>query len=185
MTSTLPDRPARAYVPLWKIASYWATRGIFWVELDYPWCFGCGKDADVDESMPRDERWNAASTFLERAHLADRAWNGLDQVQNIVPLCGLCHRVMPSFTDGREAIKWVQGGGHRQVSGRQLDKLIAKFRRGDIDLTQFGTRVASVLHIPKSAGIQIVTEAEDNYRRVQRGKKPPTKQVPAQDMMFS
>lgn len=45
----------------------------------------------------------------ERSHIIDRSAGGLDGVQNVVPLCYRCHRVMPPFWPGDEdeALAWL------------------------------------------------------------------------------
>lgn len=43
----------------------------------------------------------------ERAHVIDRALGGLDDVQNIVPLCYRCHADMPPFAAGEERRAWL------------------------------------------------------------------------------
>lgn len=45
----------------------------------------------------------------ERAHLIDRSLDGLDGVQNVVPLCVRCHKAMPAFFPGEEAkaLSWL------------------------------------------------------------------------------
>lgn len=46
---------------------------------------------------------------LERAHLIDRCYDGLDGAQNLAALCGWCHKQMPSFYNGDEdeAMRWL------------------------------------------------------------------------------
>lgn len=43
----------------------------------------------------------------ERAHIIDRAFGGLDDVQNLIPLCFRCHRDQPIFANGEERRAWV------------------------------------------------------------------------------
>ncbi len=107
-----PSRGRRKAPSLQVIAEYWAGQDAFDVDLDEPHCFGCGTTLGTDSTALQD-RWNAASAWLDRAHLVDRARQGLDAPQNIVPLCRACHRVMPSFGPGEaaDAITWVQAGG--------------------------------------------------------------------------
>jgi hypothetical protein len=59
------------------------------------------------------ERWQQSSSYLERAHLITRVFDGLDGPQNLAPLCGSCHRYQPSFEPGQEqeALDWVVAGG--------------------------------------------------------------------------
>jgi hypothetical protein len=104
---------------LWKIASYWEERkrangeGLFQVNLDDPHCFGCRVTGDLPDTDDLEERWNSSSWWMERGHLVNWARNGLDQVQNIVPLCRICNRSMPIFDaeHADEAIVWVATGG--------------------------------------------------------------------------
>lgn len=39
---------------------------------------------------------------LERAHIIDRCFDGLDEVSNIAPLCWQCHKAQPIFRPGDE-----------------------------------------------------------------------------------
>lgn len=50
------------------------------------------------------------SELLIRAHLIDRARDGLDGVQNLAALCEWCHDRMPSFGNGDEdaVIAWLR-----------------------------------------------------------------------------
>jgi hypothetical protein len=98
---------------MWRIASYWAQRaGWFDVIIDRPHCFACGVRGGWPEDVTDPEtRWSLAG--LERGHIVNRARDGLDGVQNLVPLCHLCNRVMPIFDvehDGA-AIAWLIEGG--------------------------------------------------------------------------
>jgi len=50
------------------------------------------------------ERWHQEGCFtcgnlddLERAHLVDRCFGGLDHCANLIIICHACHRKMPSF----------------------------------------------------------------------------------------
>ena|ERR1017187_845765 len=108
-------RPDRKLPSLWTIAEYWSGRDVFDLTLPWPHCFSCFREAPCrEEDSPRD-RWNGASRYLDRAHLVDRAFNGLDGPQNMVPLCRLCHRrMMPMFRGYDEypgPELWVQRGG--------------------------------------------------------------------------
>lgn len=71
-----------------------------------------------DMSTPKG-RWNASSRFLERGHLIDRCFDGLDDVQNLVPVCHRCHKLQPSCEPGDEkrAIEYVLNGGKICVYG--------------------------------------------------------------------
>lgn len=73
------------------------------VDVGEPSCYGCGWWCEdfIDDDT---NRWH-----LERAHLIDRCRDGLDGAQNLVLLCRDCHRSMPSFGPGSEAMAmaWV------------------------------------------------------------------------------
>jgi hypothetical protein len=108
-----PRKPP--YLPSkWKIASYWAERDDwFEVDLERPHCFACGLHGGYRADEPGLEyRWNGARR-LERGHIVNRARDGLDAVQNLVPLCRMCNRVMPVFDAGHdeEAASWIFAGG--------------------------------------------------------------------------
>jgi len=107
-------RRAPCLPTMWKIASYWAERADwFEVIIDRPHCFACGLHGGWpdDVTRPRD-RWDL-SDQLERGHLVNRARDGLDGAQNLVPLCHLCNKVMPIFDveHGGDATAWVILGG--------------------------------------------------------------------------
>jgi hypothetical protein len=107
----LPPRPRRRIPTLWAIVSYWAPLGVFeFLETDQPQCFGCSVVVDILGGPLRD-RWNSSSRRLDKAHLVDHALNGLDGPQNMVALCYPCHRAMPKFSYGPDAIEWVRSGG--------------------------------------------------------------------------
>jgi len=75
-----------------------------------PFCVGCGLHTPVSE-------WRNASPYLDRAHIIDRCYGGLDAAQNLAPLCQACHKVQPIFEPGDEdeAMEWFalpwDGGG--------------------------------------------------------------------------
>ena len=66
-----------------------------------PYCVVCGYG-------PPASTWMAASSYLERAHIIDRCFDGLDVEANLAPLCGSCHRSQPIFEPGDEerALAW-------------------------------------------------------------------------------
>jgi hypothetical protein len=106
-------RPRRKLPSLWTIAEYWSRRSVFDVILDWPHCFACYIDPPYHEEDTPKIRWNGASGYLIRAHLVNRALNGLDGPQNVVPLCYECHSGMPMFRGYDEypdAAEWVRRG---------------------------------------------------------------------------
>lgn len=66
-----------------------------------PFCFRCGDEPDV-------AAWSDANSYLERAHIIDRVFDGLDVPQNLAPLCKPCHKEQPAFRAGDEvkALAW-------------------------------------------------------------------------------
>jgi hypothetical protein len=110
----LPPRGNRVMPSLWQIAEYWYIRDdVFDVDLRNPHCFGCGDRAGSQAATLR-IRWQDAACKLDRAHLVARVYDGLDGPQNIVPLCGPCHRFQPD-DDGARAVAWIQRGGWKQL----------------------------------------------------------------------
>lgn len=118
----------RAPLPgLWDIASYWAARDDWFVVwLNRPHCFGCDVfDPEPDAVSPED-RWNTSGWWLQRGHLVNWARYGLDQIQNIVPLCKVCNLSMPVFDaeQADDAVAWVQAGG----ASEKVEELIDAYK---------------------------------------------------------
>lgn len=111
----VPSRGKPRLPSLLKIAGYWADLGVV-DDISIPFCFRCGWVPLYSEAASAAARWRQASRYLDRAHLVDRAAGGLDQVQNLMPLCWAgCHRIMPPFLsldDGNAALEWVLNGAH-------------------------------------------------------------------------
>jgi 5-methylcytosine-specific restriction endonuclease McrA len=86
----LADRPPRRMPVMRRILAHH--------ELSDAYCVRCGYEGS-----------------LERAHIIDRCYGGLDGPQNLAPLCSLCHRQQPIFQPGDEtvALEWF---GLRQGS---------------------------------------------------------------------
>lgn len=98
---------------LWQIASYWMDRDLFYLRPDRPHCAGCRWFTfPVDGDTPQ-EQWNGSSGYLERGHIVNWVTGGLDQVQNLVPLCHFCNMVMPVFRpeEWPAAVAWIDDGG--------------------------------------------------------------------------
>jgi hypothetical protein len=95
------------------------------IDSGEPFCARCGwrvppHKAPVDEyGDPRRvslaQLWQKAGRVVDRAHLVDHMFDGRDDVANIVPLCHLCHREMPSFgvREAGNALAWVKAGRDR------------------------------------------------------------------------
>lgn len=113
--ANIPRRGLRTMPRMWKIALHWHDHPDVFGEVDLddvPYCFRCLREvSQAKRATPRDT-WNAASRQLDRAHLVDRAADGLDGPQNMVPMCRQCHAVMPLFEaqDADEAVHWVLAG---------------------------------------------------------------------------
>lgn len=77
---------------------------------DDPFCFRCGWWPPSPEDFKGD-RWSIVNGWLERAHLLDKSAGGPNEPSNLVPLCPLCHLVMPEYRKSAEpAIAWVRAG---------------------------------------------------------------------------
>lgn len=90
----LPRRGPRQMPSLRRIAEYHSLG-------ERPWCLGC------DWKVPL-ATWTDASGLLERAHIIDRVFDGLDTLANLAPLCSRCHKTQPIFRPGDEeaALQW-------------------------------------------------------------------------------
>jgi len=88
-------RPKRRMPSLLHIARFWG------IAHQQPHCVRCFALAPVDD-------WRKANSYLQRAHIVDRIFDGLDVVWNIAPLCVRCHHHQPIFRAGEEldAIDW-------------------------------------------------------------------------------
>lgn len=133
--SGLPARPPRRMPALWTLASYWAARfGLDGDALAVPFCFGCGTEMPADGATP-ERRWNRAAGRLERAHLVDRFLGGLDGPQNVIPLCVLCHKLMPMFDieQGDAALAWVTGGGGTSFLFDAIARIFARMTPDELE----------------------------------------------------
>ncbi len=92
----LPQRPPRQMPSLKRIALH---HGLG----PDPYCVRCGV-------VGGEGSWAAANAWLERAHVIDRVFDGLDIESNLLPLCGGCHRQQPIFEPGDEcaALRWFR-----------------------------------------------------------------------------
>jgi len=115
-----------------------------------PFCFRCGWHAPQPDE-PSLRPWTRANGWLERAHLHDRSGGGPNTADNLVPLCGLCHRYMPEFPDSREpAIEWARSQEHSGCPRwwqRKTDELFggSRFIRNPGSTHLAGTFVRTVL----------------------------------------
>lgn len=89
----IPRRPGRRMPSLASIARF-NNLG------EDPYCMKCWYEPEG--------KWRDANGWLERAHVIDRVFNGLDNESNLRPLCSRCHRSQPIFEVGQEseALKW-------------------------------------------------------------------------------
>lgn len=122
MTITIgdPRRSRTGTASLTQIAEYWRkNRAKVFPDLPrhsadwkQPFCFHCGWRTPQTRAA-KVNLWNAAGGWLERAHLHDHFTGGPNIPGNLVPLCCMCHRLMPEFPESRdEAILWVKSRGH-------------------------------------------------------------------------
>lgn len=94
--TSLPARPGRRMPSMIRIARVQQLPA-------KPHCTRCGR-----ESRQR-TRWSEPTFFLERAHIIDRVFGGLDNASNLLPLCRNCHSLQPIFEPGMEraALAWL------------------------------------------------------------------------------
>lgn len=105
-----------------KTFPYFAGPGVSWWE---PFCWRCGwrpptKTVDEYPESWKEDRairfaWNAATGWLERAHLHDHSQGGDESPENMVALCVLCHEEQPICRTRQEGIDFVcsQSPRHR------------------------------------------------------------------------
>lgn len=113
----LSMRNPRAEPPLGDVANYWRSTpeavevipGLTPTDKRWnrPFCFACGWHPPV---KPGRAAWMVPVTsgWLDRAHLLDHAFGGSSAPCNLVPLCLLCHDVMPQQPSREAAMKWVR-----------------------------------------------------------------------------
>lgn len=83
----LPPRPRRQMPTLRKIGRHHG--------IPHDICSRCRFAPEDDDHGP--------SFWLQRAHIIDRHYGGLDIPANLAPLCSVCHALQPSFQPGDEA----------------------------------------------------------------------------------
>ncbi len=90
----LPQRPPRRMPGLERIARFHSLGPA-------AHCVRCGFARQPPE-------WARAAGWLERAHIIDRVFDGLDLESNLLPLCSPCHLDQPVFRAGEEApaLRW-------------------------------------------------------------------------------
>lgn len=98
-----------------RIARHWGLAD------DRPRCIRCGY-------TPLQDSWRTVHGSLQRAHLIDRCFSGLDLEPNIVPICALCHRLQPIFRAGDETAALIWLG---QTLEDDLERIIREDRARD------------------------------------------------------
>lgn len=92
---------------------HWHGIGPTW---DVPFCFRCGWMPPVREASEyarlgwikaEAKAWDSASGWLEKAHLQEHSLNGTEVVENLVPLCVLCHEEQPRGATRAEGLEFV------------------------------------------------------------------------------
>lgn len=98
-----------------KIARHWVDHPLFenayfqYIGFGEPYCFRCQWQPPNDDPYDDEQTWQQHSAFLDKCHLVDRCRGGSDELDNLVPLCNLCHKEMPQFAPHQYdiAIAWV------------------------------------------------------------------------------
>jgi hypothetical protein len=107
------------------IAEYWLgthegrarlPRNAALIDFGEPSCFACGwMAADPDAEPVLWRVWEEA--LLERCHLVPHALSGPDSPDNLVLLCGRCHRDAPDVGNAEYMLRWI---GDRESWGSML-----------------------------------------------------------------
>jgi hypothetical protein len=98
-----------------------------------PFCFRCYWQApvpDANQAGGIEACWNLASGWLERAHLHDRFDGGSDAVENLMPLCVICHAHMPVSRSFNEGLWYISAGPCRAMWWQQFTDLMAPVNGG-------------------------------------------------------
>ncbi|QTD96949.1 HNH endonuclease signature motif containing protein [Streptomyces cyanogenus] len=102
----------------WAIVQHWAAEPfgyeVFAPHLDAgnPCCFACGWHSErwAEGRSPR-KAWERAT--LERAHIVPAGLGGSNAANNIILLCGPCHRDAPDWHDPWEMAVWISRRAER------------------------------------------------------------------------
>lgn len=95
----------------WEIAQHWGASpdrdkyapAVY--DLGEPCCFACGWYSEHwDKPTPRSS-WERAA--LERAHIVPSSLGGSDDLDNLILLCGPCHKESPDWSDASEMARWI------------------------------------------------------------------------------
>lgn len=137
----------------------------------HPFCFRCGwivptKKGDEYPEGWKDERvflltWGAASGWLERAHLHDHVHDGGEALDNLVPLCVLCHEEQPICRSRDEGLSFVRSRSPRWRIQFWL-QVATERRYGHRDLRKPGKEKAlrSMLRAQGDVAISLAEAAE-------------------------
>lgn len=95
----------------WEIAQHWAaspdrsTYAPRMYDLGEPCCFACGWYSEYWDKHTAQASWERAT--LERAHIVPASMGGPDTAENLVLLCGPCHKEAPDWPDPAEMVHWL------------------------------------------------------------------------------
>jgi hypothetical protein len=142
LSSDAKRRKARNLPQLGRIAVFWLNGfgsgacpdGIRNEDWGEPFCFRCYWKApvpDANQTGGIEACWDLASGWLERAHLHDRVYGGPDAVENLMPLCVLCHVSMPVSRSFDEGLRWISTGPRRAMWWQQFTDLMDPINGGD------------------------------------------------------
>jgi 5-methylcytosine-specific restriction endonuclease McrA len=109
-------RPARRMPSLKQVAEHLGIADM------PPHCWKCGDLADATS-------WSERCSGLERAHVIDRVYGGLDNAANLRPLCATCHRYQPIFKNGDEEVALAWFNDHRSAVAGEVDRVLAELDR--------------------------------------------------------
>lgn len=112
------------------------------IDFGEPSCFACGwMAADPDAEPVLWGVWEEA--LLERCHLIPHGLDGPDSPDNLVLLCGRCHRDAPDVGNAEYMLRWI---GNRESWGsalwHALEPALRQAAVTEDELDRFNVRVS-------------------------------------------
>ncbi|WP_373428645.1 HNH endonuclease [Streptomyces sp. B1I3] len=128
-------------------------------DLGEPCCFGCGWYSERWDKGSARINWQRAT--LERAHIVPSSLGGSDGVDNLILLCGPCHKESPDWSDPGEMARWLAARTPRR--SKEFEEMEAWIAAAG-EVPEFSQMLAASAGDPDSAD-RIVAMLWDAARR--------------------